>query len=355
MPLQFSHSKLFSWLFWVLTFCLLEPLNLASADSGGSCDFDIKTFCSQIQPGDGRITNCLTSHFDNLSISCKRVSVESQLARGWLTHPSIHWQHLSFFLIQILGLFFIFYFLEKYRPAALYSNRRTGRALDVAYGFFSLFIIRPLGAWLLIETIFWISTLTGFQISQGLFGSGTQFQQMPIWLQGLVVILLSDLLGYWIHRAFHSPLLWPLHSVHHSSKNLDWLSNYRNHPLNDLIQMLLQILPFIFLGLPMVAALWLMQWTTLIDAFGHANLRLEIGPFKKLFVSPAFHRRHHWDNGEPAKNFSPYFPIWDVLFSTADFSPDPQEYAQAAPADTGFFRQFFLVDFWPKKSKENKS
>lgn len=37
-------------------------------------------------------------------------------------------------------------------------------------------------------------------------------------------VLVSDFIGYWMHRAFHRRPLWGLHAVHHASPRLDWLS-----------------------------------------------------------------------------------------------------------------------------------
>ena len=35
----------------------------------------------------------------------------------------------------------------------------------------------------------------------------------------LLILLVSDFVQYWTHRAYHEvPLLWRLHAVHHSAK-----------------------------------------------------------------------------------------------------------------------------------------
>ena len=54
----------------------------------------------------------------------------------------------------------------------------------------------------------------------------------PTWAQFVVALLVTDCASYWAHRALHEiPVLWRLHSIHHCSDELDWLSTSRGHPL----------------------------------------------------------------------------------------------------------------------------
>ena len=41
-----------------------------------------------------------------------------------------------------------------------------------------------------------------------------------------VTVFLTDLVQYWVHRAFHRiPWLWGFHSVHHSARSMDWMAS----------------------------------------------------------------------------------------------------------------------------------
>src|SRR5262245_12026986 len=42
------------------------------------------------------------------------------------------------------------------------------------------------------------------------------FRAQPLAMQGIEVLVIVDLTGYWIHRAFHRRPLWRIHAVHHS-------------------------------------------------------------------------------------------------------------------------------------------
>ena len=66
--------------------------------------------------------------------------------------------------------------------------------------------------------------------------------------------------------------------------------------------------------------------TRMLESFSHANVRVWFGPLgERLLVSPRYHRRHHaigfgHEGAYRGCNFAVLFPVWDVLFRTADFS-----------------------------------
>ena len=56
---------------------------------------------------------------------------------------------------------------------------------------------------------------------------------LPSPVRGVIAIVLFDFLVYASHRASHEvPFLWRFHSVHHSTKTLDWVSGFRAHPFD---------------------------------------------------------------------------------------------------------------------------
>src|SRR5207302_398357 len=70
------------------------------------------------------------------------------------------------------------------------------------------------------------------------------------WQQALAVLLIQDVLLYWLHRAFHSRLAWKFHAVHHSPKVLDWTSTQRFHPVNTLLEFCLADVAVLLMGFP---------------------------------------------------------------------------------------------------------
>ena len=58
---------------------------LALAEPGpmhGACMSDIKTLCGSIQPGGGRIRDCMREHRAELSTACKVAIADRMLERG---------------------------------------------------------------------------------------------------------------------------------------------------------------------------------------------------------------------------------------------------------------------------------
>ncbi len=62
------------YIFSIMLLCLMSlPLGAleARAEGRGPCARDIETFCKDVQPGGGRIVNCLKEHESELSQACR--------------------------------------------------------------------------------------------------------------------------------------------------------------------------------------------------------------------------------------------------------------------------------------------
>lgn len=153
---------------------------------------------------------------------------------------------------------------------------------------------------------------------QGLSPRETWVTGLPIVFQLAGVLLLGDFLGYWQHRAFHrlGPL-WKFHAIHHSSKNLDWLSSVRVHPINDVLSNIVTALPILFLGFSPVAFAAYIPLLTLYAIMLHANVSWGFGPLRNVIASPRYHRWHHTSEEQGLdKNFAGLFPWIDGLMGT---------------------------------------
>jgi sterol desaturase/sphingolipid hydroxylase (fatty acid hydroxylase superfamily) len=141
--------------------------------------------------------------------------------------------------------------------------------------------------------------------------------QLPLWLQAAIFLIGSDLMMYWIHRAFHHVPLWKYHAVHHSSEELDWISAARFHPVNIFLGSVATDVVLLLAGISPNVLVFLGPFTIAHSAFVHANLNWSLGPFKYLIAGPVFHRWHHTAaarGGE--KNFASTFPLIDLAFGT---------------------------------------
>jgi sterol desaturase/sphingolipid hydroxylase (fatty acid hydroxylase superfamily) len=140
---------------------------------------------------------------------------------------------------------------------------------------------------------------------------------LPSWAAVVLGIALFDLAVYWAHRWSHEvPALWRFHAVHHSTEHLDWVSGFRNHPLDGAIV----APPAVFLLVAgfdpeLTGALAIVQLVTGI--FLHANVRWRWRPLHRLVITPEFHHWHHAREREAHNsNYSVFLPVWDIVFGT---------------------------------------
>jgi sterol desaturase/sphingolipid hydroxylase (fatty acid hydroxylase superfamily) len=163
---------------------------------------------------------------------------------------------------------------------------------------------------------------------------------LPLWVQGAIFLVASDLMMYWIHRAFHRPVLWKYHSVHHSSEELDWISAARFHPVNIFLGSVAVDVVLLLIGISPNVFLFLGPFTVAHSAFVHANLNWSLGPLKYVIAGPVFHRWHHTapDRGG-SKNFASTFPVIDLMFGTyympANAMPDAYGVSEELPPSFG--------------------
>ncbi len=143
------------------------------------------------------------------------------------------------------------------------------------------------------------------------------------WIQFLEILILSDFLAYWFHRALHrNTFLWRFHRVHHSSEHMDWLANVRLHPIDKLMGDGFQFVPILCLGFanePLVAYTIFLGFQGFLN---QSNVRIDYGPLRWLIANPQFHHWHHSDDPRYYDtNFAPHFVVCDLLFGTAYIQP----------------------------------
>jgi len=140
---------------------------------------------------------------------------------------------------------------------------------------------------------------------------------LPLWLQAAIFLIGSDLMMYWLHRAFHRPAMWKYHAIHHSSKDLDWISAARFHPVNIMLGSVATDVVLLLAGISPNVLVLLGPFTIAHSAFVHANLNWTLGPIRYVIAGPVFHRWHHTaaeQGGE--KNFAATFPVIDLVLGT---------------------------------------
>jgi sterol desaturase/sphingolipid hydroxylase (fatty acid hydroxylase superfamily) len=140
----------------------------------------------------------------------------------------------------------------------------------------------------------------------------------PLWLELILAVIILDGLIYRQHvMSHHIPMLWALHKVHHTDRDLDVTSALRFHPLEILFSMIYKMFWVIILG-PSAAAVIIFEVILNGSAmFNHANMRLPLWLDKILrlvIVTPDMHRVHHSViEAETNSNYGFFLSIWDRL------------------------------------------
>lgn len=178
------------------------------------------------------------------------------------------------------------------------------------------------------------------------------FNQVPVWGQFLFFLFSHDLYIYWFHRwQHHSPLLWKLHEAHHSTKDVDWLSGSRSHPLEILINQTIEFAPIILLGAHPAVAILKGSVDAVWGMYIHSNVDVRSGKLQYIINGPEMHRWHHADESVAHnKNFGTKFAFWDWVFGTA-FHPPKMKAGKYGLTDRNFPVGYIKQVLHPFKSK----
>ncbi len=168
---------------------------------------------------------------------------------------------------------------------------------------------------------------------------------LPFVVQFIAIMFLTDLVQYWVHRAFHRvPWLWKFHAVHHSAESMDWMAGARMHFLEIFVLRGLTVIPMYVLGFSEVAMHSYILLVYLYSTFVHANLGWRLSLMERVLVTPRFHHWHHGLEAEAVDvNFAVHFPLFDRLFGTYFLPPGrwPSGYGiQGGPVPKGYLNQF---------------
>lgn len=251
---------------------------------------------------------------------------------------------LDWFLLNLMFWCAVFIPLERW--FALRRDQpifRHGWRTDLAYFFVSALAVQ----WVTIITMKPAQVLFAWVLDEQW---RTSIGKQPLWLQIIEILLITDFVQYWAHRAFHRiPFLWKFHAIHHSVERMDWLAGSRLHIIDIVVTRGLSYMPLFALGFADAALLGYGVIVTLQATLIHANVRFKFGPLRYWLVTPQFHHWHHSDEDAAIdKNFAVHLPIWDWLFGSYYLPGEQWPASYGVKGDKppeGFFRQLF----WPFK------
>jgi sterol desaturase/sphingolipid hydroxylase (fatty acid hydroxylase superfamily) len=225
-------------------------------------------------------------------------------------------------LVAVLGA------LEKWRPVEQQAGGSDHR-VDIIYTVLNRIGLIPLLMFFLLTPV--VGALDSALRVNDLIPP--KLEDLLPWLNDapfaslVIYLVILDFVGYWLHRGQHRlNWWWALHSLHHSQRQMTFWSDDRNHLLDTLIIDAAFALVALLIGVMPGQFITIVAATRVAQSLQHANVRLWFGRVgEHLLVSPRFHRVHHaiglGHEGEARGcNFAVLFPVWDVLFGTANFT-----------------------------------
>lgn len=142
------------------------------------------------------------------------------------------------------------------------------------------------------------------------------------WLaEAALAFVLLDFAVWLQHWAMHRfSVLWPMHAVHHSDRDLDVTTALRFHPFELIVSTLYKSAIVALLGVPLFVALAFELWLNANALFNHSNIRLPARMdrlMRFLLVTPDMHLVHHSVRSDDQRhNYGFAMSLWDRLFRT---------------------------------------
>lgn len=170
----------------------------------------------------------------------------------------------------------------------------------------------------------------------------------PIWFQFTFFLISHDLYIYAFHRAQHRfKWLWRLHEAHHSTKDVDWLSGSRSHPLEIMVNQTIEFAPLVLLGADPLVAILKITVDAVWGMYIHTNIDVRSGRLQYILNGPEMHRWHHAKEITDGNlNFGTKLAIWDWMFRTAylPHAKKPTAYGMYGyEVPRGYFAQFLFA------------
>lgn len=142
------------------------------------------------------------------------------------------------------------------------------------------------------------------------------------WLaEAAIAFIILDFAVWLQHLAMHRfPLLWRMHAVHHSDRDLDVTTALRFHPFELVISTFYKSVWVALLGVPVLIALAFELWLNANALLNHSNIKLPLRVdrwLRRFVVTPDMHLVHHSIiPSDQHQNYGFALTIWDQIFGT---------------------------------------
>lgn len=157
-------------------------------------------------------------------------------------------------------------------------------------------------------------------------------RELPLWLHGLLAMILFDGWQYWWHRLNHRVrFLWRFHAVHHADAEMDVTSGVRFHTVEIVLSFVARLVVLPLIGITVPELLLYEALALPIILFHHSNLAIPgrvDGILRPFIVTPWMHYVHHsrWQP-ETDSNYASLLSVWDRIFGSFRLRERPHEIA----------------------------
>jgi sterol desaturase/sphingolipid hydroxylase (fatty acid hydroxylase superfamily) len=219
----------------------------------------------------------------------------------------LDWLILDLFLMAILFVPIELAFPKNKQQTKFHEEWRT----DLVYFIISHLFIQFFGVVTRKPASFFFGWM-------GLEDLQAWIQSLPFLLELFLALFITDVFQYWAHRIFHSHhYLWRFHSVHHSTKAMDWLAGSRTHFVDIFVTRSISFIPLYVLGFSATTFNTYVIIVAIHAVLIHANTSVNFGFLKYLITTPQYHHWHHCEDPKYyGKNFAVIFPFIDKIFGT---------------------------------------
>jgi sterol desaturase/sphingolipid hydroxylase (fatty acid hydroxylase superfamily) len=110
---------------------------------------------------------------------------------------------------------------------------------------------------------------------------------LPLAVQIVIVVMLSDFMSYLAHVIRHKSGFWEFHAIHHAQEELNYFSTGRIHPIDATTTMVVRFLPFAMLDANVAVPAFAITQSCIrvYEMYTHSNIRTNMGPLKYIFVT----------------------------------------------------------------------
>ncbi|WP_439487881.1 sterol desaturase family protein [Algoriphagus sp.] len=212
--------------------------------------------------------------------------------------------------------------------------------LDIFYLFWNYFLF-ALVAYNALSMV----AVEAFNDFLGLFGItntvAIKVDQLPGWVQLLIIFVLRDFMQWAIHRMYHHVgWMWEFHKVHHSTREMGFAALLRYHWMENILYRTLEYIPLAMIGFGITDFFIVHMFTLIVGQLGHANLNIPLGPFKYIINGPQMHLWHHArelpESHPHGFNYGISLSLWDFLFRTHYWPSDDENLLVGLPDEDKF-------------------